>query len=696
MNLTKTIRTFLRLALLTAGKTAMKTTFLSLLACAGALVLRADPVIQFDDLPSNLTQVPNGYHLLGWNNVFFMNGSTYPFNPSGFGQGIVSSNNVIFGGGGSIASITAQMFDFVSAYATAAFDDNLQLEAKGYLHGTLIFDTTNTLSATAPTLIQFNFCGVDEVDLTSWGGTQHAGYAESGTQFVMDNVNVKTWLPYVPPLLVNAGFETGDLTGWTQSGNTGDTAVTSLAKYVHSGTFGLQIGPVSPGYISQTIPTQIGHTYDVYFWMENAASGVNTWDLTYANGVPIDVPQTNWSAFGWTHFLTGFRAGQPHETLTFEFSNLSSFFGLDDVSIVDTSMRLTDPGFETGDFDWWEVSGNTNDIGVNTINRLGLYGAYAGPFGSPGYISQVVSTDPGQPYLLSCWVQNSNGGGENEYHASWASDTSIYGSTVVQPLADQTNLPAFAWTNLHYTVLSEGYPSELTFGFRNDPGYFHLDEVSLWPVPLIQNGSFEFGDFSGWTTNGNFGSCSISMISSYANDGFYGAKLGPIGSLGYISQTIPTVPGQGYLIRFELENPQVMVNSEFKVTWNGTVLMDTTNDAVVGWQTNQFVVAATGTNATLQFGFRDDPAYLGLDNVSVTPVQQPYIEAISQTNSTATLRLNVLPEYLYQLQYTTNLTHQNWNNIGVPGISTGYPWYVTDPNPTDNQRFYRVQMLPPQ
>jgi hypothetical protein len=138
-----------------------------------------------------------------------------------------------------------------------------------------------------------------------------------------------------------------------------------------------------------------------------------------------------------------------------------------------------------------------------------------------------------------------------------------------------------------------------------------------------------------------------------------------------------------------------MVNSEFKVTWNGTVLMDTTNDAVVGWQTNEFVIAATGTNATLQFGFRDDPAYLGLDNVSVTPLQPPYIDAITQTNSTATLRLNVLPEYLYQVQYTTNLSRQNWINIGSPALSTGYPWYVTDPGATDNQRFYRVQMLPP-
>jgi hypothetical protein len=672
----------------------MKTAFLLALACVGAVLsLHADPVILFDDLPGNSAQVPNGYHVLGWNNVFCISGTTYSNNPSGFGQGTIS-NNVIYGGGGPTASITAQMFDFNSAYVTAAFNDNLKLEAKGYLSGTLIYDVTNTLSATAPTLINFSFCGVDEVDFTSSGGTHHVGYAGTGTQFVMDNVNVKTWLPYFPPMVVNPGFETGDLTGWTHTGNLGGTAVTTAPAYVHSGSYGLQIGPVSPGFISQTVPTKVGHTYDVYFWMENVApASPNSFELSYANGVPIWPFSTNSAPAGWTDFLTGFRAAEPHETLTFEFANTLSYWGLDDISIVDTTEEVFNGGFESGALDWWGVYGNTNFIGVNTIHRLGTYGAYLGPQGSPGYIDQLVPTETGNPYLLSFWVQNS-GAGPNEYHASWTT-AALDVPAATLDIADQTNLPAFSWTNLHYTILATDYQNYLTFGFRNDPGFFYLDEVTMWPLPLIQNGSFEFGDFSNWTTNGNFGNCSISMSPFYENDGFYGAQLGPTGSLGYLSQTIPTVPGQSYAVRFELQNPQVMVNSEFKVTWNGTVLMDTTNDATVGWQTNEFVIAATGTNATLQFGFRDDPSWLGLDNVSVTPVTLPYIEAITKTNSTATLRLNALAEYQFQLQYTTNLIQQNWINIGSPALPTGYPWYVTDPGATDDQRYYRMLMLQP-
>ncbi len=47
--------------------------------------------------------------------------------------------------------------------------------AKGYINGTLVYNQTNTLSATAPTLVTFNFFGVDEVDFTASGGTRHPG-----------------------------------------------------------------------------------------------------------------------------------------------------------------------------------------------------------------------------------------------------------------------------------------------------------------------------------------------------------------------------------------------------------------------------------------------------------------------------------------------------------------------------------------
>ena len=49
-------------------------------------------------------------------------------------------------------------------------------------------------------------------------------------------------------------------------------------------------------------------------------------------------------------------------------------------------------------------------------------------------------------------------------------------------LYDRTNLAAMTWTNLHFTFTAKSASTTLTFGFRNDPGYFGFDDVSLLPV----------------------------------------------------------------------------------------------------------------------------------------------------------------------------------------------------------------------
>ena len=67
-------------------------------------------------------------------------------------------------------------------------------------------------------------------------------------------------------LIQNPGFETGNFSGWTQSGHLGFTSVPTSPFYVRSGTFGAFFGPIgSDGFLSQTFATGPGDAYIVAF-----------------------------------------------------------------------------------------------------------------------------------------------------------------------------------------------------------------------------------------------------------------------------------------------------------------------------------------------------------------------------------------------------------------------------------------------
>jgi len=137
---------------------------------------------------------------------------------------------------------------------------------------------------------------------------------------------------------------------------------------------------------------------------------------------------------------------------------------------------------------------------------------------------------------------------------------------------------------------------------------------------LVTNCGFETSDFTGWTTGGNFADTSVvsGPFSPYAgpNSGTYYAVLGPVGSDATLSQTLSTNPGQQYSLSFYFasvgDDP-----SDFSALWDGTPLL-ATSDPNTGSTFTQFsyLVTAVGSD-TIQFDFRDDPAYMALDDVVV-------------------------------------------------------------------------------
>lgn len=135
-------------------------------------------------------------------------------------------------------------------------------------------------------------------------------------------------------------------------------------------------------------------------------------------------------------------------------------------------------GFEAGNFAGWTQGGNLGFTGVSTSTvHAGTYSAFFGPIGSTGSISQLLHTAVGQSYDVSFWLQN-NGGTPNSFAVSFDG----------QPASVTfTNLSGLPYVNFSFSGVASANGSLLTFDFRQDPSYWHLDDVSVQgvagPVP---------------------------------------------------------------------------------------------------------------------------------------------------------------------------------------------------------------------
>jgi hypothetical protein len=247
-----------------------------------------------------------------------------------------------------------------------------------------------------------------------------------------------------------------------------------------------------------------------------------------------------------------------------------------------------------------------------------------------------------------------------------------------------------------------------TISFTN----LHDNVVQSWPFALLEgNGGFETGDFSDWSFSGDTNTSfavdiddglvgtSLPGVSyaQFVHSGLYGAALGQGGSLGTLSQTLPTVASQYYLLSCWLSSISsngVTTPNQFMIQWNGTTLFNQTNMSAFPWTNLQYIVTATGSATVLQFSFRDDPAALALDDVTLQAVPTPFFQTVTQSAGTVSFTWNALPGLAYQLQCTTNLSAANWTNLNSTIIAASNVVSDSDVPPAHSQRFYRFVVSP--
>jgi hypothetical protein len=134
-------------------------------------------------------------------------------------------------------------------------------------------------------------------------------------------------------------------------------------------------------------------------------------------------------------------------------------------------------GFETGDFTGWTVANggftfvssaiNTGGVGPHSGNFYAALGALGSPGGT---LTQVLTTTPGQQYVLSYYLA-SDGGVPNGFGVEW-NGTTVTGSTDIPQHGYQLNT---------FVVTATGSSTTLTFREFNSPGYLSLDDVSVAP-----------------------------------------------------------------------------------------------------------------------------------------------------------------------------------------------------------------------
>jgi hypothetical protein len=133
---------------------------------------------------------------------------------------------------------------------------------------------------------------------------------------------------------------------------------------------------------------------------------------------------------------------------------------------------------------------------------------------------------------------------------------------------------------------------------------------------LVVNGDFETGNFTGWTKSGNPNFSDVVATTTTSNHTFLW-RSGAIGSLAYISQSLPTTIGMRYDLAFDVFN-SATENSIFEAYFDDVLVMSFAN-VTQNW--THFVLEdllATDTSTELKFGARNDPSLIRLDNVSVT------------------------------------------------------------------------------
>ncbi|MGH7012405.1 MAG: PEP-CTERM sorting domain-containing protein, partial [Caulobacteraceae bacterium] len=146
-------------------------------------------------------------------------------------------------------------------------------------------------------------------------------------------------------LVVNPGFETGDFTGWTVSGD----GISIDSAFPNSGTYDAAFSATStdpdPGVLSQTLPAILGQSYDLSFaLMDEIGLATDSFTVDFDNfSDTITGDQAPGAYTDFSFVVPGSDVTTLISELSFTGTNDFADWNLDDVSVSQVTSAIPEP-----------------------------------------------------------------------------------------------------------------------------------------------------------------------------------------------------------------------------------------------------------------------------------------------------------------------------------------------------------------